>query len=134
MSDFDILTQEVISMKCSSRDGYSAPHKPVLLLSIIELFDKGYCIDNRIELTDTLQSVFKSIWDTYVKNDAPFNCVLNMPFYHMNSEPFWSLVKSDDYEMKNEYSLYSLKKCFKWAELSRCLYESLQDKARRDIL
>lgn len=40
-----------------------APHKPVLLLSIIDAIEKGYIINERIYITVELITLFKSNWN-----------------------------------------------------------------------
>ena len=43
-----------------------APHKPVLLLSIIQLFDSKQIDSERIFITPELVGVFKSTWNALV--------------------------------------------------------------------
>ena len=40
-----------------------APHKPILLLSIIQLIHKGEILSNRIYITGDLVIAFKSNWN-----------------------------------------------------------------------
>lgn len=67
-----------------------APHKPILLLSIIDLFEKGILSDNHIYILPEFVATFKSNWSKLVvTNHFP---IFAMPFYHMSSEPFWTLI------------------------------------------
>jgi putative restriction endonuclease len=67
-----------------------APHKPILLLSIIHLFENGILTNNQIYVLPELVASFKSNWPTLVTtNHSP---TFALPFYHMNSEPFWNLI------------------------------------------
>ncbi len=67
-----------------------APHKPILLLSVIDLFEKGILSDNHIYILPELVAAFKSNWSKLVvTNHFP---IFAMPFYHMSSEPFWKLI------------------------------------------
>jgi len=67
-----------------------APHKPILLLSIIDLFEKGILSDNHIYILPELVAAFKSKWSKLVvTNHFP---IFALPFYHMSSEPFWTLI------------------------------------------
>ena len=63
---------------------------PILLLSIIELVQKGEIINNRIEITPELVLEFKNNWSKLVTSQHHPNFAL--PFFHMKSEPFWKLV------------------------------------------
>jgi len=67
-----------------------APHKPVLLLAVLQLIENGYIKTNRIYLSPELVSVFNSIWHNLVHSDYS-HMIFSLPFYHMKSEPFWRL-------------------------------------------
>lgn len=57
------------------------------------------------------------------------------PFYHMEHEPFWCLVKSKSYEKRNEYkSFTALQKNFLGALLDKELYGYLADVNSRECL
>ena len=75
-------------LKRDAKNG-GAPHKPVLLLSVIRLFEQHLITDNEIYITPDLVSIFKSVWSALVtSNHFP---IFALPFYHMSSEPFWKL-------------------------------------------
>ena len=76
-------------LKRDAKNG-GAPHQPILLLSIIRLFDKGIFTNNQIHILPELVASFKSNWSKLVvTNHHP---IFAMPFYHMSSEPFWKLI------------------------------------------
>jgi predicted restriction endonuclease len=66
-----------------------APHKPVLLLSLFELIQKGDINSNRIFITPELVISFKDNWKKLVVTGHTENFAL--PFFHLRSEPFWHL-------------------------------------------
>ncbi|BCG65741.1 MAG: putative restriction endonuclease [Methyloprofundus sp.] len=66
-----------------------APHKPILLLSLIQLIESGHINSNRIYLSPELVSLFKTNWGYLVETDHQM--LFPLPFYHMKSEPFWRL-------------------------------------------
>ncbi|MDR0602695.1 MAG: HNH endonuclease [Bacteroidales bacterium] len=67
-----------------------APHKPILLLSMMRLFEKGIFTDSQIFVLPELVASFKSNWTKLVvTNHFP---IFALPFYHLCSEPFWRLV------------------------------------------
>jgi putative restriction endonuclease len=67
-----------------------APHKPILILSLIEMFEKQMFYNNQIYILPELVSSFKTHWNELVKtNHHP---IFALPFYHLNSEPFWKLI------------------------------------------
>jgi putative restriction endonuclease len=67
-----------------------APHKPILLLSVISLFEKGLFTNNQIYVLPELVASFKSNWAKLVVTNH-FS-IFALPFYHLSSEPFWKLV------------------------------------------
>lgn len=76
-------------LKRDNKNG-GAPHKPILLLSIIRMFEKRIFTSNQIHILPELVASFKSNWTKLVvTNHHP---IFALPFYHMNSEPFWKLV------------------------------------------
>lgn len=70
--------------------GSAAPHKPVLLLAIIQSIRCLEVVENRIFITPQLVARFKEIWSCLVKDDQ-FRSNFALPFYHMKSDGFWHL-------------------------------------------
>ena len=66
-----------------------APHKPILLLSVIQLIESGYIDSHKIYLSPELVSIFKTHWTQLVNTEHQM--LFPLPFYHMKSEPFWRL-------------------------------------------
>jgi putative restriction endonuclease len=71
-----------------------APHKPILLLSIIELAEKSLVVRNAIEVNADLVGTFKENWQLLVPtlHHADFT----QPFYYLQNEnvagiPYWFL-------------------------------------------
>lgn len=67
-----------------------SPYKPLLLLSIIDLFAQGGITTNLIEFTTDLADLF----DLYCRQVMPpdWRCNIAMPFFHLSREGFWHLV------------------------------------------
>lgn len=70
-----------------------APHKPVLLLSLIDQFENFELAGNRVLITPELIASFKATWSTLVESQHSMSFA--MPFFHMSSEPFWKLIPND---------------------------------------
>lgn len=67
-----------------------APHKPILLLSVISLFNQGIFTNSEIRILPELVSIFKTYWNRLVITNH--HQIFALPFYHMRSEPFWNLI------------------------------------------
>jgi putative restriction endonuclease len=69
---------------------FRAPHKPFLLLSVIDLIAQGIIKTNFIEFTPDLGELFTIYWSRIMPLDQKSNIVL--PFFHLNSDKFWQHV------------------------------------------
>lgn len=69
-----------------------APHKPILLLSIIHEYELGRIQDNKIFITPELTHSFSTLWNQLVTTDHDQRFAL--PFYHLTGEKgdWWQLV------------------------------------------
>ena len=108
-----------------------APHKPVLLLSIIQLIHNGEIQSNRIFITGELVIAFKSNWTKLVRTNHISN--FSLPFFHLSSEPFWRLVYvngQSDFKEKIS-SLGKLKSRIAFAEIDKDLFELLSNPITR---
>lgn len=70
--------------------GAPAPHKPVLLLSVLQAVKAGLIHDNKIFITPELMALFKANWSQLVTTNH--SCKLALPFFHLRSEGFWTLI------------------------------------------
>ena len=61
---------------------HRAPHKPLLLLSVIDLFAQGYIRRNFIELDDELMELFGLYWQAI--NPPSKRGDITMPFFHLH--------------------------------------------------
>jgi len=114
-----------------------APHKPILLLSIIQLYQNDIIDSNKIFITPELVALFKSNWAQLVitGHDANFS----LPFYHMKSESFWSLVPKAGCESwlgmsGSMRSFNNLNTAVEYAEIDVELTELLFETESRNIL
>lgn len=57
------------NLHCNKLKGEIAPHKPIMLLSVMDLIEAGFITSNKIEFSEMLEERFKSNWKRYVKTD-----------------------------------------------------------------
>ncbi|MFC0877078.1 HNH endonuclease [Saccharicrinis sp. FJH2] len=86
------IIQNILSLNRGVTKYGPAPHKPILLLAVIESFENGEITDNWIEITDDLFQHFHDIWRLLVK--TPHTPNFSLPFYHLKNEKgdFWKLI------------------------------------------
>ena len=129
MEKLQTYLHQLSKLRRDAKNG-GAPHKPVLLLAILELVRKGEIWNNRIEITPEMVLEFKSIWSKLVITQHTANFAL--PFYHMKSEPFWRLVTNAGMAIpvtssNSIKSLGALKESVAFAEIDKDLFELMKD-------
>jgi putative restriction endonuclease len=115
-----------------------APHKPILLISIIELFEKGLVIDNTIRVNADLVGTFKENWQLLVPtmHQADFT----QPFYYLQSEkaggtPYWFLQPNIGCQINAHIkSVTTLSKVCAYGYFSEELFLLLSDADHRLLL
>lgn len=118
------------NLKTNNKYSRKSPHKAVLLLTIIDLFESCVLSDNIIRFDETLKQTFAKMWNKVLPNEATFLPEAYLPFWFMQSEGFWHVVplrgKEDilsnlrDTHVKPSES--KLKDCVNYAELDEDLY------------
>jgi putative restriction endonuclease len=73
-----------------------APHKPILLLSVLQTFQNGLNTSQRIYITPELVALFKSNWSLLVT--TKHDCRFALPFYHLTSDKFWKIIPKSGFE------------------------------------
>jgi len=72
------------------RGSHERPHKPVLLLSIIDLVDRGVITANQVPLSEELVRSFRRHFEVVrEKDDQP---TIQNPYFHLSGDEFWQLV------------------------------------------
>lgn len=114
--------------------GLVAPHKPLLLLAIMDLIEDDIIQSPQIELNDALETAFKWNFECYAINITHFKPVIGTPFYHMSYEPFWNLVSKVPGITPNTTAVSTLRRHYKYAEIDQELFEQMKDPDARHHL
>ncbi len=70
-----------------------APHKPFLLLAVMDMVGRGQIVSRFISITGELtelNELFTSYWRSLMSADKTSS--IAFPFSHLHSEPFWELI------------------------------------------
>lgn len=123
--------------------GVMAPHKAIMLISIIDLIKSNKITSNIIPADDLLAEAFKKNWNHFVANRKEFShfkCSIWTPYWHMKNETFWhfrtiqhnfnvdSLVPAGQ-----TASIGAIRSHIQYAFLDVALYELLQNADLREI-
>ena len=118
---------------------YQAPHKPFLLLSILDLIASGTITRNFIEPSFELAELFTGYWNRIMPMGPSGS--MSYPFYHLESSEFWHLVSPPDVPHERGRTISSVKRLrglYLGARFSDDLYSLLlMEKSReklRDVL
>lgn len=98
------------------KNGFVAPHQPILALSLIQLYERRLCTDEKIYLTPELVDIFTTNWSLLV-NYGSYHPLIAQPFYHIKSKinkkdvKWWWLVPNPGCEIwiENAGSMHSFR-------------------------
>ena len=112
-----------------------APHKPLLLLAIIELIERGQIQENKIPLSPDLAETFIKYWSK-VTGRKPN---IALPFFHLKSDGFWRLYPNPGYEKALEVAdritaVSRLREVVAYASLEDDLFVLFTDANNREII
>lgn len=127
--------QWLTSLRMNKFRGEPRPHKPVLLLSMLELAENGQLGRNEVHFGPALFEYFDEYWQAVAGDEVG---KIEYPFWYMKSEPFWDLVPlsgQDEVVRKKGSSPVSgkwLRDHVAHARLDSDLFEAMQDADARD--
>ena len=134
-----MVLNNIINLKRGVTPYGLAPHKPILLLAVIEAFDKGEVINNWIEPSGELLVHFRNIWEQLVHTGHTPN--FSLPFFHLKNEKgkFWELITFPEKKLpvtksSSIKSFRALVDCVAAAKLSEEFYRQVMDPLQRVIM
>ena len=113
-----------------------APHKPLLLLAVIELIERGQIQENKISLSPDLAETFIKYWSKVT--DRRPNIAL--PFFHLKSDGFWRLHPNPGYDKALDVAdqitetISGIQEVIAYASLDDDLFVLLTDAGNREII
>lgn len=138
MSSLNLYIKKFSSLKVDRSKGEPAPHKPILLLSIIALIERGEIVENKICITSDLVAAFKDLWSALVTS-TKFVANFSLPFFHLTSSKFWFLQAYPGRQLLLTSSLSiksfkQLKDTIDFAYFDNCLFQLLMNNINRTAL
>lgn len=116
---------------------HSAPHKPLLLLAVIDRFAEGGVSSNLVTLDPELCALFDSYWLRVMPHD--WHGDISLPFYFLKSDGFWHLQPrpGSEHILSAGRRLNSIRQIHDHtlgASLDEELFTLLHDPEARDLL
>ncbi len=127
--------QWLTSLRMNKFNGEPRPHKPVLLLAVLELAENGQLRQNEVHFGPALFEYFDEYWRAVAGDEVG---KIEYPFWYVKSEPFWTLVAlpgQDEAVHKKRSSPVSgkwLREHVAHARLHSELFEAMQGEDARD--
>ena len=108
LKSFSRLRTDKNRKRWSALTTYQAPHKPFLLLSIMDLISQGLIAQNFIEPSFELLDTFNTYWNSIM----PLGSKTSMayPFPRLKTDGFWYLVPNPGYENQINIDFSSMAK------------------------
>lgn len=134
----EVVLRDLSSLRRAGTKYGKAPHKPVLLLTILDLFDSGIISDNKIYVNSDLVGTFHENWAllVYTGHQEDFT----QPFYFLqndkiDSNNFWHLLPKPGYSIQAHIkNIYTLSEVLNFAYFSEELFQLLTEFRDRQIL
>lgn len=125
--ELNYYLKKFTKLNVNKKNGVSAPHKPILLLAVIELIEQKKIQNNQIYLSPELIATFLKYWSNLVTTNHQSNIAL--PFFHLTGDKFWYLasnMSSEGITSSIKPSLSALRNAVRCAYLDSELFELLQ--------
>lgn len=134
---FQNLNTDKAQSRWDARTTFRAPHKPLLLLALLDRFAEGAYRANLIEFDDDLFELFAIYWALVDPPSLQGN--IAMPLYHLQSDGFWHLLPREGFEDRVRYggkihSIRTLREVTYGAKLDEELFALMQQEMGRDML
>lgn len=128
----DYFLSILSNLKINKKETGISPHKYLLLLSLIKLFDQNENHINNFTFSE-IEPIFIEQYNKYFPDSPDYRKMLEFPFYHMQSEKFWKLkIKR---EKEDTYYIYekSFKRLTKKRLLETVEYAYLEDNFYKEL-
>jgi putative restriction endonuclease len=108
LQEFSTLRTDKNSKRWSADTCSRAPHKPLLLLSILDLISSGSISKNFIEPSFELAETFNGYWAKVMPIGT--SASMSYPFYHLETADFWHLKEQSGIPHQRGRTVSSVKR------------------------
>lgn len=133
------LTERLYDLRRDRSCGYEKPYKPALLLSLMDLVEKGEFSDNRILLTDELIDRYRDY--IQIVGGPEDTARIQYPFWHLCGDGIWTILDDNGQLLyhsgktsSNAPSVKQLRASMSHAQLDKELFHYLQQPVERAVL
>lgn len=134
----EVVLRDISSLRRAGTKYGKAPHKPILLLTFLDLMDSGIVSENKIFVNSDLVGTFHENWAllVYTGHQEDFT----QPFYYLQNDKierknFWYLMPKPGYSIQAHIkNIYTLSEVLNFAYFSDDLFLILSDFNNRQIV
>lgn len=80
------------NLRTNNKYGRKSPHKAVLMLTVIKMYEEDILKDNEIFYNDTLKWMFQKVWERVLPDEPLFHPDAYLPFWYLQSDSFWHII------------------------------------------
>ena len=80
------------NLRTNNKYGRKSPHKAILMLTVIELYEQNILTDNEIFYDEKLKSMFLKVWNRVLPHEPLFHPDAYLPFWYLQSDSFWHII------------------------------------------
>lgn len=137
VEQFSKLRTDSGKNKYPERTQHKAPHKPLLLLSVLDFAAQGSLTTNFVPVSSELGDLFATYWGLAMPVDRAGNW--SLPFFHLKSEGFWHLVPQTGKQevlaaVRQIAGMAQLRETVIGAQLDEALYQLMCAEESRNAL
>lgn len=118
------------NLRTNNKYGRKSPHKAILMLTVIELYEQNILTDNEIFYDENLKSMFLKVWNRVLPKEPLFHPDAYLPFWYLQNDSFWHVVpnrgKEDILSLMRDTNIKpseaKLNDSVRYAELDEDLY------------
>lgn len=130
------LRTDKVSRPWPSWTKHQAPHKPLLLLSVMDLYAMDAVSNDIIEPSMELVEIFKGYWDRVIPDGGTTSVAFPLP--RLERDGIWQLIPREELEgdipISAISSMVKLKSVCSGARVDNELYRLLMNEQSREIL
>jgi putative restriction endonuclease len=88
--DLEYYVSKFKALNVNRSGGHASPHKPSMLLAVLELAESGHLLDNKIPFDDVLLTRYAAYFEIVRSERDHLNPW--MPYFHLRKDGFWHHV------------------------------------------
>lgn len=127
------LYSQLYDLRRGKSGDHERPHKPALLLALIDLVDSGHFSDNRFVLDEAWRVRFNEYFNLVKTEDDRPN--IHLPFYHLIGDGFWRLQPrggGSAERISAPSSFAKAQQAFEYASVSSTLWDEIRSPSGRE--